>query len=86
LLSSPRSLPGELKKFSKEDSVEDLIPVEGNTSISVLSAEMCAKASASMAAAELTAETNAVCCAAEWFVKKRNANDELSIHHKRRKV
>jgi hypothetical protein len=71
---------------SNEFNVEDLIPVEGNIPISALSAEMCAKASASMAAAELTAETNAVCCAAECFVKKINANDELSIHHKRRKV
>jgi hypothetical protein len=56
---------------------EDLIPVEGDISISALSAEMCPNAAASVAAAELTAETNAVCFAAECFVKKRNAIEDL---------
>jgi hypothetical protein len=50
-------------------AVEDVIPVEGNISISALSAEMCPNSAASVAAAELKTEANTVCFAAECFVK-----------------
>ena len=75
-------------------NVEGIIPVEGNITISALSAEMCTNVAASAttaenyytAVAELSAEKNSAYFAADDFGKKRNAQDDISIHQKRRKV
>ena len=74
--------------------VEGIIPVEGNITISALSAEMCTNVAASAitaenystAVAELSAEENDAYFAADYFVRKRNAKEELCIHYKKRKA
>jgi hypothetical protein len=73
--------------------VEVIVPVEGNITISALSAEMCTNVAASAtnaenhstAVAKLSAEENAANFAADYFVRKRNAKEELCIHYKKKK-